>query len=309
MNERLRIAVLGAGGLGGLYGGLLARAGHAVTFLARGKSLEALRARGLEVRTPEGAFVERVAAFDEPAALGPADLAIVAVKCYALDAVAPAAALLAAGGAAVVPLLNGVDAADRLAAAGVARGRLLGGLAAVSAVRVAPGVVERKSAFQSLTVGELAGGLSDRAEALAGVFRGAGIDARASADVAADLWRKLAFIASMAAACGLARAPVGAVREAPYGPLLFERAVREAFAVARARRVGVSEGDEEKTLRFIDGLAPGLKPSFLLDLEAGGPNELDDLCGAVARLGREAGVATPVHDTAVAALAAAARRS
>jgi 2-dehydropantoate 2-reductase len=197
-----------------------------------------------------------------------------------------------------------VDAADRLAAAGVERGRILGGLASVSAVRVAPGVVERKSPFQTLTVGELEGGLSSRAEEIAEVFRGAGVDARASADVASDLWRKLAFISSMAAACGLARAPVGAVREAPYGHLLFQRAIREAFAVARALRANLAEEEEEKMLRFVDSLAAGLKPSFLLDLEAGGPNELDDLSGAVARLGREAGVETPVHDTAVTALSA-----
>jgi len=134
------------------------------------------------------------------------------------------------------------------------------------------------------------------------VFRGAGIDARATTDISADLWRKLAFIASMAAACGLARAPVGVVRDAPYGHRLFERLIREVFAVARALHVNLAEGEEDKMLRFVDSLAAGLKPSFLLDLESGGPNELDDLSGAVARLGREAGVDTPVHDTAVTAL-------
>jgi 2-dehydropantoate 2-reductase len=199
-------------------------------------------------------------------------------------------------------LLNGVDAADRLAAAGVTRSNILGGVASVSAVRVAPGVVERKSSFQTLTVGELLGGISPRAEKIAEVFRGAGIDARATTDISADLWRKLAFIASMAAACGLARAPVGVVRDAPYGHRLFERLIREVFAVARALHVNLAEGEEDKMLRFVDSLAAGLKPSFLLDLESGGPNELDDLSGAVARLGREAGVDTPVHDTAVTAL-------
>jgi 2-dehydropantoate 2-reductase len=299
---KLRIAVLGAGGLGGLYGALLARAGHTVAFLARGAQLDAIRARGLEVRTPEGTFVAPVTAFDEPGALDPADLAIVAVKCYSLESIAPAAGLLATRGAIVIPLLNGVDAADRLAAAGVTRSSILGGVASVSAVRVAPGIVERKSSFQTLTVGELLGGMSPRAEKIAEVFRGAGIDARATTDISADLWRKLAFIASMAAACGLARAPVGMVRDAPYGHRLFERLIREVFAVARALHVNLAEGEEDKMLRFVDSLGAGLKPSFLLDLESGGPNELDDLSGAVARLGREAGVDTPVHDTAVTAL-------
>jgi 2-dehydropantoate 2-reductase len=132
--------------------------------------------------------------------------------------------------------------------------------------------------------------------------QGAGAEARVSEDITADLWRKFAFIAPMAAACGLARAPIGPVREAPFGKLLLERAVREVLAVARARGVPLADDEETKILAFIDSLGGGMKPSFLLDLEAGGPNELDDLSGAVARLGREAGVETPVHDTAAAAL-------
>ncbi len=139
-------------------------------------------------------------------------------------------------------------------------------------------------------------------------FRDAGAQARASEDIAADLWRKFAFIAPMAAACGLARAPIGPVRDAPYGKLLLQRAVGEVLAVARVRGVRLAEDEEWKILAFMDGLGGAMKPSFLLDLEAGGPNELDDLSGAVSRLGREAGVETPVHDTAVAALSASAGR-
>ncbi len=304
MGAPLRVAVLGAGGVGGVYGAALAKAGHPVSFLARGTHLEAIRARGLEARTPEGSYVVRTPATDDPAELGPHDLALVCVKTYALESVVPAARLLAEAGATVVPLLNGVDAADRLVAGGVPQASVLGGLAAVSAARVAPGVVERKSPFRSAIVGELAGGLSPRAEAIAAALRGAGIDAKASPDITAELWKKLAFIAAMAASCGLSRSPIGPVREAPFGRLLLERAVREAYAVARAKGVAVGEEDAKKTLAFVDGLGAGMKPSFLLDLEAGGPNELDDLCGAVARFGRALGVETPIHDTAVAALSA-----
>ena len=298
----MRIAVLGAGGVGGYYGGALARAGHDVTFLARGAHLDAIRTRGLEVRTPEGTFSAKVSATDDPARLSEAIVAIVAVKCYSLADVAPAAALLAREGADVVPLLNGVEAAERLAAAGVPKERIVGGLTHISVARVAPGIVEKKSPFQRVTLGELAGGLSERVQRIAAAFREAGAEVTESADITADLWRKLAFIASMAAACGLARSPVGPVRAAPYGKLLFSRAVREVGSVARARGIPVTEEDEAKTLAFIDSLGAGMKPSFLLDLVAGGPTEIDDLCGAVSRLGREAGIETPVHDTATAAL-------
>ena len=304
----MRVAVLGAGGVGGYFGGTLSRAGNEVALLARGENLETLLKQGLEVRTPEGIFKVRPGATQDPKELGAVDLAIVAVKTYSLPEILPAARLLAEKGATILPFLNGVEAADRLVLGGVPRERLLGGLASLSVARISPGIVERRSPFQKVAVGELSGGLSERAERIGSVLREAGAEVTVSADILADLWRKLAFIASMAAGCGLARAAVGPVRKAPYGPLLFERAVREVFAVARAHGASVRDDDAGQTLAFIDSLGDGLKPSFLLDLEAGGPTELDDLCGAVARLGREAGVPTPLHDTATAALSAATRR-
>jgi len=304
----VRIAILGAGGVGGYYGGALARSGHAVVLLARGPHLDALRARGLEVRTPEETFLVAVQATDNPGALGTCDVAIVAVKTYSLAAIAPAARLLAEGGAAILPFLNGVEAADRLVESGVPANQVLGGLTQVSVAKVAPGVVERKSPFQRVAVGERGGKPSERVWRIVEAFQGAGAEARVSEDINADLWRKFAFIAPMAAACGLARASIGPVRDAPHGKLLLARAVREVIAVARARGVALADDEEAKIVAFIDGLGAGMKPSFLLDLEAGGPNELDDLSGAVARLGREAGIETAVHDTAVAALGAARTR-
>lgn len=298
----MRIAILGAGGVGGYYAGILARSGHAVALLARGPNLDALLSRGLEVRTPEESFTVAVQATDDPKTFGVCDVAIVAVKTYSLAAIAPAARLLAEGGAAILPFLNGVEAADRLVESGVPANQVLGGLTQVSVVKVEPGVVERKSSFQKVAVGERAGKPSERVRRIVEAFQGAGAEARVSEDISADLWRKFAFIASMAAACGLARAPIGPVRDAPYGKVLLARAVREVLAVARARGQRLAEDEESKILAFIDSLGGGMKPSFLLDLEAGGPTELEDLCGAVSRLGREAGVETPVHDTAAAAL-------
>jgi 2-dehydropantoate 2-reductase len=106
----------------------------------------------------------------------------------------------------------------------------------------------------------------------------------------------------MSAACGLARSPIGPIRKAPLGHLLIERALHEVVAVARARGVALSEDVEAKILGFMDAMPEPMKPSFLLDVESGGPTELDDLSGTVSRLGREAGIETPVHDTVTAAL-------
>jgi 2-dehydropantoate 2-reductase len=300
----VRVVILGAGGIGGYYGGAIARAGHDVRLFARGAHREAIRSRGLEVREPEGAWTVQVLATDDPAELVPADLAVVAVKSYSLSEIAPIARRLAEAGAIVLPLLNGVEAFESLAAAGVAPERMLAGLTLISAEKTAPGVVTRKSDFRSVAVGERAGGVSDRAERVAALFREAGADARASENIEADLWRKFLFLATIAAACGLAHAAVGAIRAAPLGPVLLDRAAREIGAVARARGVEVTGRDEEEVLARIANLPGGMKPSFLLDLERGGPNELDILSGAVSRFGKATGIPTPIHDTAVAALSA-----
>lgn len=301
----MNIAILGAGGVGGFFGGILARVGHSVTFLARGAHLAAIRERGLEVRTPEGTFMAAVAATDDPQEIRTVELAVVAVKSYSLPEIVPAARLLAERGAVILPLLNGVEAADRLIEQGVPEGQVLGGLAEISAARLGPGVVERRSTFYRIVAGERAGGLSARTERIAAAFREAGAEARASADITADLWRKLAFITTMSAACGLARSPIGPVRRVPLGGLLIERALREVVTVGRARGVALPEDVEEKILGFINSLPDPMRPSFLLDLEAGGPTEIDDLSGAVSRLGRLAGIETPVHDVATAALSVA----
>ena len=327
----LRVVVLGAGGVGGYFGGVLARAGHHVTLLARGDHLAAIRTHGLELRTPpdgEGApggpprppthVRVSLGATDDAGALPPADLVLVAVKSYSLREVAPAAARLAAGGATVLPLLNGVDAADHLAAEGVPRTALLGGATVISAAKVAPGVVERRSAVQRVVVGRFgaaapAGPATDGPAVpdpsgdpdvgrIVRAFQGAGVDARATAHIVVELWHKLAFLAPMAAACGLARADVGTVCAAPLGHLLVERAVAEVVAVARAHGVAVDPELAAQTVAAITALPGAMRPSLLLDLERGGPTEIDVLSGAVSRLGRHYGVPTPVHDTAVAAL-------
>jgi 2-dehydropantoate 2-reductase len=299
----VKIAVVGSGGLGGYSGAALARAGNDVSLYARGEHLAAIRSRGLEVREPKGSFHVAVTATDRPEELEPADLVIVAVKSYSLAEVAPVVSGLATRDAIVLPLLNGVEAFESLAERGVPAERMLAGLTVISAAKVGPGVIERRSDFWSVVVGERNGGASDRAEAVAAAFRDAGADARASANVEVDLWQKLLFLAPLAAACGLARAPVGAVRDAPQGGLLFERAVREIGTVARARGVGLPAGAEEAVIERIKALPSGIKPSLLLDLERGGPNEIDVLSGAVSRMGRASGVATPIHDTALTALA------
>jgi 2-dehydropantoate 2-reductase len=302
--ELMDVAILGAGGVGGYYGGVLARAGHHVRFWARGANLEALRRRGLEVRTPEGTFTVAVTATESPEELGRVGFALVSVKSYSLPDVAGAARTVALKGATLVPLLNGVDAAEHLVALGVPREALLGGLTMISVERIAPGVVERKSAFQSIVLGELDGGTSSRAKAIVEVLRSAGVETRESTQMEVELWQKFIFIASMATVCGLARAPIGRVRSAPGGVEFVETAVGEAVAVGRARGVRLPDDQRARTVATIQGLPAQMRPSFLVDFERGGATEIDALMGTVSRLGHELGVPTPVHSATAAALAA-----
>ena len=298
----MRFIVIGAGGVGGCFGGELAQAGHEVTMFARGAHLEAIRRNGLTVRVPDGSFVARVDATDDITNLPETDVALVAVKSYSLAAVVPAVRAAAARGASVVPLLNGVTAADDLIAGGVPRENVLGGIARISAARIAPGVVERRSGFQSVVVGDLAGRVSSRVAGIVDAFRSAGIDARASESMEVELWQKFVFITAMAAVCGLSRTPIGPVREARGGRRLIERAVAEVVAVGRARGVPLPDDEAPRTAAYIHTLPAAMKPSFLLDLQAGGDTELDTLSGTVARLAAEYGIACPVHETATAVL-------
>src|SRR5262249_32313513 len=220
--------------------------------LARGENLAMLRQKGLEVRTPEESFVVQVKAGDDVTQFGPVDWALVAVKTYSLAEVVPAVRYLAQGGALIVPLLNLLHTADRLVAMGGPEESVLGGLTTISAVRSGPGIFERQGKVQQIVLGEFHDGKvaqtnaqrrSGHVERIAEAFREAGVETRVSIDIRSDLWRKFAFIAPLAAACGLARSPIGPIRATPLGRLLLQRGIREVITVARARGIPLAEDE------------------------------------------------------------------
>lgn len=297
----MKIGIAGAGGIGSYYAGLLTRAGNTVRLLARGDHLAAIEARGLEVRTPTETFVVRPQASANAARLAGCDYVLVAVKGYSLGEVAPALRAAAESGAVIVPLLNGIDVAERLEALGVSRAAIVGGLVAASLVRSAPGVVERRSAFDVVALGELDRMSRARTPRLVAALAAAGVSARLSDDVRLDLWRKFAFIVPMTVACGMARQPMGAVLATEEGRARVTGALHEIVEVSRAIGAYLDASDEERIRADLLALPPGMRPSFLQDLERGGPTEVDLLAGTVCRLGRESGVATPIHDAATAA--------
>jgi 2-dehydropantoate 2-reductase len=302
----MKVGIIGAGGIGGYYGGLLARAGHDVRVFARGANLEAIRANGLIAKTPTESWTSKVAASDDAKDLagdfGDGDFAMIATKAYSLNEIASAAKVFADRGATIVPLNNGVEAADILISLGVPRERLLGGVTYISAVHSAPGVGERRTPIQRVIVGELGGGLSQRAADIAAAFLNAGAEGEATENITLAIWQKFVFLASIAAACGLTRLNIGAVRDKALGAQLLERAVNEAVAVGRARGVAFRDDEEAHVMTKINELPREVEPSLLLDLRNGSRTEVDFLSGAISRFGDEAGIDTPIHDTAALAL-------
>jgi 2-dehydropantoate 2-reductase len=303
----MRIAILGAGGVGGYYGGLLAHSGHDVAFVARGAHLATLREQGLRVESVHGDFkVHPVQATDKPGEIGPVDLVLVAVKNYDLDAAAEAARPLVGLDTAVLPLLNGLDAAERLATV-LGDGPVLAGLTHISSSLAAPGLIRQISGVRRITLGERDGAVTARARRIGEALALSGIEVIVSDQIDVALWDKFLFIASISGICCLARQPMGTVLGTPETRQLYIQALREVEAVARARHIALAPGIVERTLVMSEGFAPETRPSMLVDLEAGRRIELEALNGAVVRHGRAAGVDTPVHSVAYAALKAAAR--
>jgi 2-dehydropantoate 2-reductase len=205
---------------------------------------------------------------------------------------------LARRGGIVLPFLNGVDAADVLAASGVSRAQLLGGVAYLTAFKTAPGRVERRGTHGRLIVGEFGRGPSARAEDVAEVLSEAGFEGSQSSPIERALWRKFVLVSALSAVCGPSRAPMGPIRAHVLGRHLLVGAVDEALGIARARGVGLDEADRAQVLRTLDAFPDDFHPSLVHDLALGRPTEVAVLNGALARMGREVGVPTPVHDAA-----------
>jgi 2-dehydropantoate 2-reductase len=291
----LRIAVIGAGAVGGYFGGRLAQAGAQVAFVARGAQLTALRTQGLRVASIAGDFaLDRVTATDQPAEIGPVDYVIVAVKAWQVPEVATTLGPLLDPETAILPLENGVEAADQLGQV-LAPERVLGGLCRIISFVAEPGVIRHVGATPLVALGEFDGRRTARLVRLQEALERAGVSVETPADIVAALWEKLLFIAPFGGVGAVARAPIGVIRALPGTRSLIERAMHEIHAVARARGVRMAEDTVARALTYIDTLPPAGTASLQRDLAAGRPSELEALIGVVVRLGAAQGVATPVH--------------
>jgi 2-dehydropantoate 2-reductase len=297
----MKIAVMGAGAIGGYLGARLAAAGAAVTFIARGRHLAAIREAGLAVSSPLGdVCVHPAAATDEPKTIGAVDVVLLATKLYDVEAAVSAIAPLIGDATAIVCLQNGVDAPD-LVAARYGPAHVLGAVVMINGEIVAPGAI-RHNALNRLTVGELDGRPSERLARFVALANAAGIETSESADIRLEIWRKFLLLAPMAAVSAMTRVPLARIRERDETWRLAERAMREVAAVAPTVGVALTEDDVQRTLATVQSMPATWKASLTVDLEHGRRLEIDWLSGAVHRLGRRAGIPTPVHDVALGVL-------
>jgi len=291
----MRVAVVGVGGVGGYFGAALARAGHEVSVVARGEHLGAIRERGLRVESVGGDFTVRPAlATDRPAEIGQVDAVVVGVKTWQLTAAARQMGPLLGPETAVLPLLNGVEAADILAEE-LGPGHALGGLCRIIAFIAGPGLIRHAGIEPSLALGELDNRPSPRVERLQAAFQEAGVRADIPADIQTAIWEKFMLIATWSGVGAVTRAPIGAWRALPGTRAMAEAVLREVVAVANARGVALRVAQVARTMGFLDNVPANGTASMQRDIIEGRPSELEAQNGAVVRLGAEAGVDTPAN--------------
>jgi 2-dehydropantoate 2-reductase len=291
----MRIAVVGAGGVGGGFGAALAKAGADVTFLARGAHLAAMKSAGLKVGGGRGeTHLVPTRATDDPADIGRVDIVLFCVKLWDVESAGAHIKPLIGPDTAVIPLQNGIDAAERLIPI-LGESAVMGGVAQISASITAPGVIQQVGTFMRMIFGELDGKRSKRAEDFLALCLQAGFDATLSEQILTELWMKFILLASNAGIMALARQPIGKLRDDPDLRPIFIAAWREAIDVGRARGVALPADALEKILDFTSHAPPAMKASMALDLERGNRLELPWLSGKVAELGRQLGVPTPTH--------------
>jgi 2-dehydropantoate 2-reductase len=298
----MRIAIVGAGGIGGIYGASLAKAGADVTFIARGAHLAAMRANGLKIEGDRGEIhIQPTQATDDPASIGTVDYVIFCVKLWDVESAGEAIKPMVGPQTAVIPQQNGVDAHERLIPI-LGRDAVMGGTAWVTGSIVAPGVVRQTGTYQRLIYGELDGRMSQRGQALANLCAEAGFAGEFEPDVLVPIWEKFLGIVPLSSVNSLTRAPLGIYREDPELWALCEASLKETVAVGRAEGVALAPDAVDKVLAQLSSMPPHHMTSMCNDLLRGNRIELPWFAGKVVELGKKHGIPTPTTSLLYAAL-------
>ena len=291
----MKIAVMGAGGIGGCYGGLLAKARNDVTLIARGAHLAAIKEKGLQLIQPEGDFTVAVAATDDPSQVGPVELVIFSVKAHQNSIAVPLIEPLIGEDTTILTIQNGVESADELGQDYGAE-RVLPGSAYLLSNIASPGVIKQLSLVPRVAFGESNGDRSQRAVAIRDSFCEANIEAELSDDISKALWSKLLYNSPANAMASAARLSPRDLIEYPHGAAMFRSAIQEVANVGTAYGIPFGQDDVQGAMDLITARPMGARGSMQADLEAGRPLELEAIVGSVGRIGRKVSVPTPVFD-------------
>jgi 2-dehydropantoate 2-reductase len=297
----MRIAVMGAGGVGGYFGGRLAQAGHEVSFVARGRHLEAIRAKGLALKSPLGDAAIKVKASDKPAELGAAEAVLFAVKLWDTESAAEQVRPLVEKGGVVIPFQNGVESIERIGSV-LGPERVMGGAAYIAGRIGEPGVIVQTGTMARLRFGPVLPAQKKTAETFLAACQDAKIDAELTDDIVRVLWEKFVLLVAISATTTVTRSNVGTVRADPDLRWLLETVMRETWTLGRRKGVRLADDLVQQTLKFVEGLPAEMRASMAADLEAGGKLEAPWLSGAVARMSQELGLDAPVNRAVYAAL-------
>jgi 2-dehydropantoate 2-reductase len=301
----MRIAVIGAGGIGAIYGAALARAGAEVTFVARGAHLAAIRENGLRIEGDRGETLVRPAQATDDiaaiAAMGPVDYVLLCVKLWDVESAGEQIRPIVGRQTAVIPLQNGIDAAQRLIPI-LGREAVMGGMAFVTGSIVAPGIVRQTGTYQQMTFGELDGRPIPRGERLRDLCAAAGFEGILSPDIMVPLWEKFILLVPASGLNALTRLPLGRWRNDPDLFALGEAALRETIAVGLAEGIRLPPDSADRALAGIRAMPPYHMTSMGNDLLRGNRLELPWFAGKVVELGRRHRVPTPANDFIHAAL-------
>jgi 2-dehydropantoate 2-reductase len=291
----MRITIFGTGGVGGFFGGRLARAGEEVTFIARGEHLRAIKANGLKVESPAGDFVINPArATDDVSEVGETDLVIVGVKAWQVPKAARAIKPLVGLGTTVLPLQNGVEAVPQLVAE-LGADNVIGGLCRIVTYVVAPGHITDAGLTPSIIIGELDNRRTDRITRIEEAFKRADLEITVAQDIQVALWTKFLFIASFSGVAAVANAPAGVIRSDPKWRAQILKAMEEIYALAHARGIKLPPDSIANVMATVNALPEDATSSMQRDITAGKPSELEAQNGAVVRMARESGVEAPTH--------------
>jgi 2-dehydropantoate 2-reductase len=300
----MRIAVLGAGAVGGYFGARLASAGNSVAFIARGEHLAAMRSSGLRVLSDAGDLeLPSVTASDDPAEIGIVDLVLFTPKLYGTEAAIEAATPMVGEHTTLLSLQNGIDAADQLRAR-FGQHRVMGGSCQIAAVIEQPGSIRHSGIGAKLVFGEFDGQRTERLEELEQACRNAGINYEIPPDITVAIWRKFVFLVAFSGATALVAGNAGSIQSDANLHRVFSDLMAETAAVGKARGVALTDDAINGPAKLVAAMPGATTSSLANDLARGNRLETHWLQGTVVRLGQELGILTPVANTVYASLKA-----